>query len=204
MLLAIWGVVSTRFVALDRLTVSSIPYMTTAAAVMGQTGRIVMGIAVIAGSCAAVNGLFTLSRLHLEELATFKTNARIRKGIPLLLGVAIATLLFLGVAGSRNLELFIRGSLLLWLLYGAIVVLSVTQASRRLSPPIVWLTRVVGTLLVLCTIFLAFHYGHYKMMGLFLVSMLTGATLCIMFVKLMHRRNASQRRKPTNQEEIVI
>ena len=54
----LWGVVSIGFVSLDKLADTTIPYAMTAKAIMGQKGRILMGIVILSGTCAAVNALF--------------------------------------------------------------------------------------------------------------------------------------------------
>ena len=53
-----WNAAALIHVEASRLAGTSIPYILTARSILGQTGRIVMGIVVIAGACAAVNLLF--------------------------------------------------------------------------------------------------------------------------------------------------
>ena len=189
-----WGIVSAKFAAGERLVSSSIPYMQAASGILGQKGRMVMGIAVISGSCAAVNGLFGLSSSYLARVAGDGWNGFIIRGMPLILALAVGGLWLMGVAGSRNLELYIRASLLLWLLYGGVMLVAGERSADRHALMKNAPARIVGCLLILSSVLMAWFYGHYRAMGLFFVGLLTGTTLCIMVVSLMHGRNASERR----------
>jgi amino acid transporter len=53
----LWGVVSLQYVSPGKLADTTIPYTMAAKAIMGQKGRICMGIVILSGACAAVNVL---------------------------------------------------------------------------------------------------------------------------------------------------
>ncbi len=61
-LLAGWSAVPVRYVESTSLLHSSISYMQLARAVAGDTGRYIMGVAVISGVAAGVNGLFIVGK----------------------------------------------------------------------------------------------------------------------------------------------
>jgi amino acid transporter len=119
-----WGWVSMKFVPLDRLSETTVPHMVTAGAVLGQPGRMVMGIVLLAASVSSVNGLLLGTSKLVSEMADQDLLPNILKRsfsqLPLsliLLVFGIGTLLYLGMAGKPVLELFIQAGLCLWLLY---------------------------------------------------------------------------------------
>jgi L-asparagine transporter-like permease len=113
-----------KFVPLDRLSETTVPHMVTAGAVLGQPGRMVMGIVLLAASVSSVNGLLLGTSKLVSEMADQDLLPNILKRsfsqLPLsliLLIFGIGTLLYLGMAGKPVLELFIQAGLCLWLLY---------------------------------------------------------------------------------------
>lgn len=136
----LWGLVSIGYVPLERLAEITVPYATTARAVMSQKGRIIVGIALLAGTCSAVNALlFAVSRM-IAGMAThgllppFLGLARDRAAVPLLiLTLATAGMMARGMAGEPELEVYMRGGLLFWLLNYAAVHLSVLILRKRIS-----------------------------------------------------------------------
>lgn len=137
-LLLMWSLVSVYVVPMDRLAGSSVPHMVTARAIFGETGRIIMGIVVLAGCCGVVNGSFLAlyglaSDLVRPEAADAPSHARTgpgRIGIVLVAG-AVAALLGYGFAGEPELEVWLRGSALLWLLGYALFHLSLCILTLR-------------------------------------------------------------------------
>ena len=119
-----WGWVSMKFVPLVRLSETTVPHMVTAGAVLGQPGRMVMGIVLLAASVSSVNGLLIGTSKLVFEMANRDLLPNILKRsfsqVPLsliFLVLGIGTLLYLGMAGKPVLELFIQVGLCLWLLY---------------------------------------------------------------------------------------
>ncbi len=119
LLFILWGLVSITHVPLEKLSASSLPHMKTAGTLLGQTGRYIMGGAVIFGSLSAVNALFLACRFTSGQLAgqgLLPLWAKKPFLISLVLALAISLMMGLGMAGSDDLELLIRAAFLLWLL----------------------------------------------------------------------------------------
>jgi amino acid transporter len=133
LLFILWTVVSMRFVPLHRLAESTIPYATTARKIMGDPGRMIMGMVIICGSCAAVNGLFIITRRTLTALAVTKNipgfPALTWQGrlLPVLLACAIGIMMMTGLAGHAVLEIYLRAALLLWLLHNSVLCLAASR-----------------------------------------------------------------------------
>ena len=131
-----WSLVSLAHLPAQRLAESTIPHIQTARAIAGEPGRILMGIAVIAGTCAAVNGLFLIARRSLAALAAQNLLPGHRQGVfPAGIHVAvfaaiIAVMLASGLAGADILETYIEAALLLWLFSVAIQCLAAFRLLR--------------------------------------------------------------------------
>jgi len=137
-LLCLWGFVSMIRVPPDKLAESTIPHTLTARIIMGQSGRITMGIVVLAAACGAVNALLmSVSRwmadMAFEGLLPFLPGTvRNRPLFPLLLLTAgTASMMAAGIAGSPNLDTYIRAGLLFWLLHYALIHLSALILKKR-------------------------------------------------------------------------
>ena len=118
-----WMFASLAHVNPERLASSTIPFMTASRKIMGDTGRQIMGIVVIMGSCAAFTGFTLLCRQKLAELSQEKMAPRFlaKEGqrwlLPPLTAIAVGACMATGLAGDERLELLLRSALLLWLLY---------------------------------------------------------------------------------------
>jgi hypothetical protein len=114
-----WGLVSILYVPLEKLADSGVPHMKAARYVLGETGRLLMGTAVISGTLAAVNALFLGCRHGVARLADrgdLPQWASKRFVVPVGLALAVGLMMATGLAGSETLELWIRAAFLLWLL----------------------------------------------------------------------------------------
>jgi amino acid transporter len=129
----IWGLVSMLRVPSQQLATSSIPYTIAARNILGNTGRILIGIAIISGTCSAVNALF---------MAVPKMAGRIVPALPgkegirtpalvLMLAAGIGVMMAGGMAGSPDLEVYIKAGMLFWLLNYAAVHLAVVMTHRQ-------------------------------------------------------------------------
>ncbi len=134
----LWGVVSINYVSLDKLSDTTIPYTVTARKILGQEGRIIMGVVLLAGTCSAVNALFIgVSRMMVGMAAQgllphFLGKSQDRAPIPLiLLATGVAVMMAMGMAGSPSLEVYVRAGLLFWVLNYAVIHLSVLIVRRR-------------------------------------------------------------------------
>jgi len=136
--LSLWGLVSYIYVPPQRLADTSVPYSLAARAVLGWTGRKIMGLVVLAATCGAVNALLAgVARMIIAiafrgPLPSFFGVSDKRASVPIIfLSLSIAVMLASGMAGEPDLEVYTRGSIYLWLLnYGA-VHLSVLILRRR-------------------------------------------------------------------------
>ena len=137
-LLSLWGAVSLAHVPADQLASSFIPHTLAARQIGGQTGRVLIGIVVIAGTlCASLTLLSAVARIA-SDLAKQNLGPRFFAGTEshnrpsvTLAAVVVAALLTAGFAGQPELEVFIRAGLLLWLLHIALVHLAAAGTARR-------------------------------------------------------------------------
>ena len=109
-----------------RLAGTSIAHLIIAREIGGQVGRLVMGLMIIAGTCAAVNALFEsvagLTRT-LSQQGMLPPMHFLPKAMVLCMAVVAAFLMANGLAGEELLEVLIRAVLLLWLgKYGLVTV----------------------------------------------------------------------------------
>jgi APA family basic amino acid/polyamine antiporter len=135
----LWSVVSLKYVSPNKLADTTIPYTITAKAIMGQKGRICMGIVILSGTCAAVNALLmAVSRMVAGMsaqgfLPSFLGAARNCAPIPLiLLGIGTGAMMAVGMAGEPLLEVYIRAGIWLWLFNYAMIHLCVLITRRRI------------------------------------------------------------------------
>ncbi|NNK84852.1 MAG: APC family permease [Desulfobacterales bacterium] len=135
----LWGVVSIGYVSLDKLADTTIPYTITAKAIMGQKGRILMGIVILSSTCAAVNALLMgvpkmIASMSVQGLLPSVLGAaRDRAPIPLiLLTIGTGAMMTLGMAGEPVLEVYIRAGMWLWLLNYGLIHLCVFSIGRSI------------------------------------------------------------------------
>jgi amino acid transporter len=161
-LFSAWGLVSITYVPVEKLADTTVPYMVAARAILGQNGRVVMGMVVLAGSLSAVNGLLLAVSTMLGNMARHGFLPSLFAGKPerstvglILLTIGIGSMMGLGFAGEPVLEIYIRTAILFWLLnYSAVhlgVLLAKTEISAepRRASPLKWhpAVSVVGLLL---------------------------------------------------------
>jgi amino acid transporter len=160
LLYSLWAAVSLEFVTPERLASSTIPHMTAARKILGETGRQVMGIVVISGTCGAINGLFLICRRVLAALPDPKkksgllTPAKQRWLLPPLFAVSTAIMMATGLAGDEFLEVLLRAALDLWLLYYCMLCLAAALWLKRTTGKLP-LTGLLSALLLACGIGLA-------------------------------------------------
>lgn len=122
LLFLFWSMVSLQHVPADRLQDSTIPHLIAARKILGQPGRLLMGIFIISSTCGLVNMLFHLTSEGLTALA----NRNLLPGHPrgdlkrriyiFVFTLLIGGLMMSGLAGDEKLEVFIQAALLLWLI----------------------------------------------------------------------------------------
>jgi len=141
LILLLWGIVSLRWISPSILAQTTIPYTVAARTILGQEGRVIMGIVILAGTAGAVNSLFggvsrMLAAITSAELLPAVFGDKYFKGrfTPLLLTAATATMLLTGMAGSSHLDAFLRGSLILWLIHYAALHFAYFKDRRHETP----------------------------------------------------------------------
>lgn len=117
-----WNTTALAHVSPSRLAETGIPHILAAKAIMGQSGRVIMGIVVIAGSLAATNLLLQAVTRMMAGMAqtgsmpTWPGFAPARPWLPLFALIGMSGLLMaLGFAGSDWLDITLRAGLILWL-----------------------------------------------------------------------------------------
>ncbi|TKB11725.1 hypothetical protein [Desulforhopalus sp. IMCC35007] len=121
-LLILWQTVAMSYIPHAKLASSTIPYILVGREILGQEGRIIIGIATISGTCAVVNYFLHLAtsthtQLMGEFSSLFVTKPQMtRRAMAAIFSAAIAVCMATGLAGEQHLEHYIYGALLLWLL----------------------------------------------------------------------------------------
>ena len=177
--------VSARFVEPQRLIFSTIPYMTTAWKIGGEPGRLMMGMVIILGSLGAVYGLMTVSSSSVTRMFGKKRGDSIGKGIIILMAIAIGGMMGAGVAGTTILELYIRSSLLLWLVYTGLSVFSGSFKAIKKKSFHAGIGMISGTIILLGSLAIFFNQENVIAAALFTVSMIAGALLMITFLNVI-------------------
>ena len=117
-----WNTAALTHVGASRLADTSIPHILAAKAIMGPSGRLVIGVVVIAGACAAVNFLFQAVAQMMTILAERGLMPAIaglspsRPWLPLVTMTGVTGLLMaVGFAGSDWLDTSLRAGLIIWI-----------------------------------------------------------------------------------------
>jgi amino acid transporter len=120
---ALWCCIALLAVSPDRLAGTFIPHIIIARSIAGQSGRIIMAVAVIAGSCAAVNALFGMASRSLVQVINYSRPSDRPAGWVghpavgiLLCGLGVAAMMTTGMAGTDAIDAWVRASLYSWLL----------------------------------------------------------------------------------------
>jgi hypothetical protein len=120
---ALWCSVSLLAVSPDQLADTFIPHIIIARSIAGQSGRIIMAVAVIAGSCAVVNALFGMASRSLVQVINYSRPSDRPAGWVghpsvgiLLCGLGVAAMMAIGMAGTDAIDAWVRASLYSWLL----------------------------------------------------------------------------------------
>ncbi len=165
-LLTLWGFVSLNHVPGAKLANSTIPYTISAREILGQPGRIIMGIAVISGTCGVVNGLYRMASRSLQQMADhfslpFFIHPAVKQKIwPIVFSLTITMFLAFGLAGSENLETFIFGVLLFWLLMIGTECFTAARTLHRQKAGSVTYWYLLSTVFPLAAVWLACTYVH--------------------------------------------
>jgi hypothetical protein len=132
-----------RVVAPARLAESTVPHMVAARAIGGASGRVVMGVVVLAGTCATVHALLSAGAHMLAGMARHgllpawlgRRQARLAL---LVLAVGPAMMLAMGMAGEPETEVYTKAGVLFWLLHYAAMHLAILVGPHRQTSPTAW------------------------------------------------------------------
>lgn len=140
LLFGVWGWASLTAVAPARLAESTVPHLVAARAILGEPGRMLMGLVVLAGSVSAVNALLGGSARVLAGMAqqaflpAWLAAARGRLAL-LLVALGPAAMMGLGMAGEPVTEVYTRAGILFWMLHYAASHLAVLRRPQPGSTP---------------------------------------------------------------------
>jgi amino acid transporter len=155
-LFLLWAFVSLKYVAPQRLADTTIAHTLVAREILGQPGRLIIGMVAISGVLAAVNALFTASarliRAHAREgLLPSMGGLPERRPwvIPVVLGGVCAGLMAGGFAGTEEIDTFLRAGLVLWMLHYATVHLVVLRLNMSAERPTGWISALARILVPL-------------------------------------------------------
>ncbi len=139
-----WAMLSIHSVPAERLSGTTIPHLIAARAIWGDTGRVLMGITIIAGTCGVVNALFHLAIGSFRELAArgllpgHPRGELMPRRYVVLFALIIGVLMGKGLAGYEILDTYIQASLLLWLFVGGMQAFSAATLLGRRGVPHSW------------------------------------------------------------------
>lgn len=188
----IWGLVSLSAVPAEKLVESTVPHMVTARTLLGQPGRMIMGVVVLAGVSSAVNALLMGVSRMLVGMASqglapaFLAWAPQRAPVALLLlALGPALMMYLGMAGEPETEVYTRAGLIFWLIHYGAVHLAVLVLSRRVAQPqsqryVPWLPLLSMSVMALGIVGLLWtdsHAGHLVRFMLTVVALVSVLSL---------------------------
>lgn len=186
LLLMLWGEVSLKFVNPEKLAHSTIPYILTSREILHQPGRILMGITIIAGTCAAINGIFllctqelTLTTKYILTLSKKKSDL-LYKIFPIFFSVFISISLTTGLAGSELIDTYIYGVLLLWMMLIGIQCFAATLKLQKKMDTLLPHYLVVSAVYPFSALYLTATHEHKTVLAVFcFLVLLTGAATSI-------------------------
>lgn len=157
MVISLWALASLLNVPTEKLSDSFIPHLLAARNIGGDAGRMIMGVVVIAGSCAAVNALFvSVSRSNaqlFEQWSFQRLNWLKFLNTPafwlVFSALIVAALMAGGMAGTEEIDIYLRAGLILWLVYYGAIHLAVLSRRLRITKQMYgfsleWMGSVVG------------------------------------------------------------
>lgn len=198
MIIFLWILASLGHVPQEKLATSTIPYMTTARKILGEPGRQLVGIAIICGTCGALNGLMILTRDIVDTLSrentipSFLSSKKQRWVLPFFLAAAIGTCMATGLAGDNLLESLLRSALILWLLYYSLLCLSAVYWVQKMTASLPYVSLFCTLLLISACTTLVVGDPHRLQMSIFIFSILFAGGLLSTswYVIIRHHKHA--------------
>lgn len=139
-LFGLWVFVSLNYVQAQRLADTTIAHTLVARGVFGQSGRVVIGIVAIAGTCSAVNALFMAASQMVRQMASrglLPTAGGLleKRSVGAAMGLGIVTALMMagGMAGTEAIDIYLRAGLVFWMLNYVAIHLAVMVLKRQKS-----------------------------------------------------------------------
>lgn len=210
LLAILWGLAAYLYVSPERLADTTLPHILTAKKIGGQAGRVIIGMVIIAGTCAAVNVLFHAVSRMLTQMADNRLLPAVFTrfpGRPLVslfcMAGTIGLLMAIGFAGSDLLDKSIRAGLLFWLLSYAMMQLALfIQWRKKRSPyqrprPSYWpkLHMVVFLAMLICSVGLVLIDDNIALL-LLTMSVIFIISLCMACLGLRLAKSSFANREP--------
>lgn len=196
-----WAGVSLKYVDPVKLSESSIPYLLTSREVLDQTGRVIVGIAVISGACALVNNIILMASntlINITEqwvaLNTTKTQF-LKKFYPVLFTTFIATSLAGGLAGSQYIDTYIYSALLLWMLLIGLNNLAVTLQMQRIIKSRVFHYLLISLIYPAAALYLAIVHHQNQRLALLCFVILSVSLLFSFCCNILSRKSSLTKTK---------
>ena len=202
LLLAGWMFVSSRFVESEKLISSTIPYMTAAGRIAGNDGRLIMGMVIIFGTIGAVYGLMYVCNSYVYRPLRLQRRPGMDKIVFVMLSLLIGVLMGTGVAGTTELELYIRSSLVLWLISSAMSTLSAAIKCISSKPFQAGIAMISGCIILLGSLILFFNQKELLKATIFTSSTIAASVLLIIVSNLIGGYNGLQKTKIINNTEV--
>ncbi len=187
-LLGAWAWTMGKMVPFDVLAASYIPHMKAAHRLLGDAGRNVLGLAMIAGTFAMVNGLLQVlvAQMHDVCLHTSLPKSWGRSGFfarvfVVVLGCSPGVMMAQGMAGYEITEVYLRGSLIFWLLHYGLMSGIALRQGQGVWP---WLHGGAIVLLVTGASGLIYFDPDFRQLSFAMGCMLGSAVFCAGVVSL--------------------
>jgi hypothetical protein len=107
------------------------------------------------------------------------------------MGLVIGLLMVMGLAGSANLETYIRGTVLIWLSGAALAVLRGVRFLNQGNSVISVAGYVGGALMLVSVFFMASHASQPYLMGYYMGVIFVISAFCITLLEVMRKKSAS-------------
>lgn len=202
LLLSGWMYVSARFVEPHRLMDSTIPYMVAAGKIGGEFGRVTMGIVIISGSFGAVQWLMRIVSSAVSHMFIQKGGETIEKGLTVLLAIGVGGMMAFGVAGTDLLEVYIRSSLILWMVHTGLMIFFGSLEAGKNKPLKATLGMITSTTILLGSLALFLNQEKVIVAACFAVSMIIGAVLLVSILTVLNSYRGPEDIQINNNTEV--